>query len=72
MDNDLTNASHTFKKALRRETAARYILERVLKRTRASGSTVLELAEALDLVVNYLGPTPNPTTTKVIERGTKE
>lgn len=37
MYNDLTNASHTFKKALRRETAARYILERVLKRTRLPG-----------------------------------
>ena len=72
MDNDLTNASRTFKKVLRRENAARYILERVLKRTRASGATVIELGEALDLVANYLGSNPNPTTVKVIERGMKD
>ena len=71
-DHDLTNASHAHKKELRRENAARFILEKVFKRTRYTGATVNELASALDLVANYLGPNPNGTTTKVLERNARD
>lgn len=70
MTNKQTHYNH-IDKSDRRDIAARYLLQVVLKRNRYSVATLQELADALDDVHDYLGAYPNPTLAKQIENGAK-